>query len=230
MSKTIMVVDDKANVRTLVKDYLLEKGFRVVTAENGREALFVARHEKPDLVLLDIMMPEMDGYEFIPAFRKEANTPIILLTAKLEESDKVLGLELGADDYVTKPFGMRELLARIRAVLRRTGQELPAPELSQVGELTLDQHSRLVKVGQKSVNLTRSEFELLAVLMLSPGRVFTRQDLLNQLPGSAWVERAIDVHVRNLRIKIEPDPAKPRYIETVFGVGYRLCPLTNSAK
>lgn len=230
MSKTIMVVDDKANVRTLVKDYLLEKGFRVVTAENGREALFVARHEKPDLVLLDIMMPEMDGYEFIPAFRKEANTPLILLTAKLEESDKVLGLELGADDYVTKPFGMRELLARIRAVLRRTGQELPAPELLQVGELTLDQHSRLVKVGQKSVNLTRSEFELLAVLMLSPGRVFTRQDLLNQLPGSAWVERTIDVHVRNLRIKIEPDPAKPRYIETVFGVGYRLCPLTNSAE
>ena len=230
MSKTIMVVDDKANVRTLVKDYLLEKGFRVVTAENGREALFVARHEKPDLVLLDIMMPEMDGYEFIPAFRKEANTPLILLTAKLEESDKVLGLELGADDYVTKPFGMRELLARIRAVLRRTGQESPAPELLQVGELTLDQHSRLVKVGQKSVNLTRSEFELLAVLMLSPGRVFTRQDLLNQLPGSAWVERTIDVHVRNLRIKIEPDPAKPRYIETVFGVGYRLCPLTNSAE
>src|SRR5512136_1943062 len=126
MPKTILVVDDKESVRTLVRDYLRAEGFRVATAENGREALFVARHEKPDLILLDIMMPEMDGYEFIPIYRKEADTPIILLTARLDESDKVLGLELGADDYVTKPFGMRELLARIRAVLRRTGQDSPS--------------------------------------------------------------------------------------------------------
>ncbi len=221
MPKTILVVDDKAGMRVLIKDYLLEKGFRVVTAENGREALFVARHEKPDLILLDIMMPEMDGYEFIPLYRKEANTPIILLTAKLDESDKVVGLELGADDYVTKPFGMRELLARIRAVLRRTGQDNSPAEVLRAADITLDQNSRLVKVGQRSVNLTPSEFELLTVLMASPGRVFTRQDLLSQLQGTAWGERTVDVHVRNLRAKVEPDPANPRYIETVFGIGYR---------
>lgn len=221
MPKTILMVDDKASVRTLVKDYLVEKGFRVVTAENGRQALFTARHEKPDLILLDIMMPEMDGYEFIPIYRKEADTPIILLTARLDESDKVLGLELGADDYVTKPFGMRELLARIRAVLRRTGQDSPSAAVLRAADIILDPNSRLVKVNERVVNLTPSEFDLLAVLLASPGRVFTRQDLLNQWQGSAWVERTVDVHVRNLRAKIEPDPANPRYIETVFGVGYR---------
>jgi DNA-binding response OmpR family regulator len=222
MTRKILVVDDKAGVRTLLKDYLSGQGFQVVTAANGREALFVARHEKPDLVLLDIMMPEMDGYEFIPAFRKEASTPIILLTAKLEETDKVLGLELGADDYVTKPFGMRELLARIRAVLRRANPETgPSGGILRAADITLDPASRVVKVGQQAVNLTPSEFDLLAVLMGAPGRVFSRQDLLNQLQGSAWVERTVDVHVRNLRTKIEPDPGNPRYIETGFGVGYR---------
>jgi DNA-binding response OmpR family regulator len=224
MPKTILIADDNANVRTLVKDYLIEKGYRVATAENGREAIFVARHEKPDLILLDIMMPEMDGYEFIPAYRKESDTPIILLTAKLEESDKVLGLELGADDYVTKPFGMRELLARIRAVMRRAGNESGRADVLRVGDITLDQDSRYVKVGDRFVNLTPSEFDLLTVLMASPGRAFSRQDLLDQLQGSAWVERTVDVHVRNLRAKIEPDPAQPRYIETVFGVGYRFSP------
>jgi len=221
MPKTILIADDNANVRTLVKDYLIEKGYRVATAENGREAIFVARHEKPDLILLDIMMPEMDGYEFIPAYRKESDTPIILLTAKLEESDKVLGLELGADDYVTKPFGMRELLARIRAVMRRMGNDTGRTDVLRVADIILDQDSRYVKVGEQFVNLTPSEFDLLAVLMASPGRAFSRQDLLDQLQGSAWVERTVDVHVRNLRAKIEPDSAKPRYIETVFGVGYR---------
>jgi DNA-binding response OmpR family regulator len=224
MPKTILVADDSANVRTLVKDYLIEKGYRVVTAEDGREALFTARHEKPDLILLDIMMPEMDGYEFIPAYRKESDTPIILLTAKLEESDKVLGLELGADDYVTKPFGMRELLARIRAVMRRGGSDPSRADVLRVADITLDQDSRYVKVGEQFVNLTPSEFDLLAVLMASPGRAFSRHDLLDQLQGSAWVERTVDVHVRNLRAKIEPDPAQPRYIETVFGIGYRFSP------
>ncbi len=224
MPKTILIVDDKASVRTLVKDYLLEHGYRVAVAENGRNALFVARHEKPDLILLDVMMPEMDGYEFIPIFRREADTPIILLTAKLEETDKVLGLELGADDYVTKPFGMRELLARIRAVLRRTGKDITPSRTLQAGDITLDQDSRTVKIADRFVNLTPSEFDLLAVLMSAPGRAYTRQDLLNQLDGSAWVERTVDVHVRNLRAKIEPDPANPRYVETVFGIGYRFSP------
>ncbi len=221
MPKTILIADDAANIRVMVKDYLQEKGYRVVTAENGQAALHIARHEKPDLILLDIMMPQLDGYEFITTFRKEADTPIILLTAKLEESDKVLGLELGADDYLTKPFGLRELTARIRAVLRRAGQETAATGLLRVADVTLDPDSRLVKVGERLVDLTPSEFQLLAVLMAAPGRVFSRQDLLDQLQGSAWVERTVDVHVRNLRSKIESNPGQPRYIETVFGVGYR---------
>ncbi|MEW5961621.1 MAG: response regulator transcription factor [Chloroflexota bacterium] len=224
MPKTILVADDAVNIRGMVKDYLEEKGYRVVTAENGQAALYVARREKPDLILLDIMMPELDGYEFIASFRKEADTPIILLTAKLEEEDKVLGLELGADDYLTKPFGMRELAARIRAVLRRLDKGTSAAEVLRVADIVLDPDSRMVKVAGQLVDLTPSEFQLLAVLMSAPGRVFSRQDLLDQLQGSAWVERTVDVHVRNLRSKIEPSPGQPRYIETVFGVGYRFCP------
>ena len=223
MAKTILVVDDKASVRTLVRDYLTEEGFRAVTAENGRDALYVARHEKPDLILLDIMMPEMGGYEFLRVYRKERNTPVILLTAKLDEADKVLGLELGADDYVTKPFGMRELVARIRAVLRRSGQEMTSDEVLRAADIVLDRGSRSVQVSGQPVRLTPSEFDLLAVLMAAPGRVLSRAVLLEQLQGGAFegVERTIDVHVRNLRTKIEPDPSNPRYVETVFGIGYR---------
>lgn len=226
MAKTILVVDDKSNIRTLLRDYLSEEGFRVVTAENGRDALYVARHEKPDLILLDIMMPEMGGYEFLRAYRKERNTPVILLTAKLEESDKVLGLELGADDYITKPFGMRELLARVRAVLRRASQDTPSDEVLRAADIVLDKGGRTVHVGDQSVRLTPSEFELLAVLMSAPGRVMSRATLLEQVQGSSFegVERTIDVHIRNLRTKIETDPGAPRYIETVFGVGYRFRP------
>ncbi len=223
MVKTILVVDDSANVRTLVREYLTAEGFRVVTATDGRAALFAARSEKPDLILLDIMMPEMTGYDFIRNYRKERATPIILLTAKLEESDKVLGLELGADDYVTKPFGMRELVARINAVLRRAAIGPTPSEILRAADITLDKASRLVTVNDCAVNLTPSEFELLAVLMSSPGRVFSRSVLLDQVQGTSFegVERTIDVHIRNLRTTIEPDPSKPIYIETVFGVGYR---------
>jgi len=222
--KTILVVDDKANVRTLVKDYLTQENYRVVTAENGQQGLYAARHEKPDLILLDIMMPEMSGYDFLRTFRKEKDTPIILLTARMEESDKVLGLELGADDYVTKPFGMRELAARIQAVLRRAAKEsAAASEVLRSGDLMMDKGSHVVKVREEVVNLTPSEFDLLAVLMGAPGRAFTRMELLERMQGSAFegVERTIDVHVRNLRAKIEADPSQPVYIETVFGVGYR---------
>jgi DNA-binding response OmpR family regulator len=154
MAKTILVVDDKKSLRDLVKAYLTQEGFRVGTADNGRRALFVARHEKPDLILLDIMMPEMDGYDFIRTYRKERDTPIILLTARLEESDKVVGLELGADDYVTKPFGMRELAARIRAVLRRASKEAPPPEVLRAADITLDQSSHVVTVAGRPVSLT----------------------------------------------------------------------------
>jgi DNA-binding response OmpR family regulator len=215
-------VDDKANMRALARDYLAVENFRVVTANNGRDAIFVARNEKPDLILLDIMMPEMSGYEFLQAYRKERNTPVILLTAKLEELDKVLGLELGADDYVTKPFGMRELVARIRAVLRRINPKVPN-EVLRVADIVLDKSERAVKVNDAPVKLTPSVFELLAVLMFAPGHVFSRAALLEKLQSIAFesVERTVDVHVRNLRTKIEPDPGEPRYIETVFGVGYR---------
>lgn len=223
MTKTILMVDDKANMRAMVRDYLTEENFRVVVAENGQQALYTARQEKPDLILLDIMMPKMDGYEFLRVFRKEQNTPIILLTARLEETDKVLGLELGADDYLTKPFGMRELVARIRAVLRRTGHDLSADEIMRIGDVVINKGSHEVHVKERTINLTRSEFDLLAFLMATPGRVYSRLDLLERLQGTTFegVARTIDVHIRNLRTKIEEDPSHPRYIETVFGVGYR---------
>ena len=222
---TILVVDDNSSLRTLVHDYLREQGYRVITADNGQNALYAARYEKPHLILLDIMMPEMDGYQFISAYRKESDAPIILLTAKLEETDKVLGLELGADDYITKPFGMRELLARIRAVLRRAGTNAFQPDSLRAADILLERDTRQVRVGGKAVSLTPSEFELLAILMESPGRVYARSDLLLKLQGTTFegVERTIDVHIRNLRTKIEAIPSKPRYIETVFGVGHRFC-------
>ena len=223
--QTILMVDDQMSVRTLVREYLIEEGYRVVVASNGQEALYAARHEKPDLILLDIMMPEMGGYDFIRAHRKEHNTPIIFLTAKLDETDKVLGLELGADDYVTKPFGMRELVSRIHAVLRRAGQQGTRADVLRVGDITLDRNARAVTVADTPVNLTPSEFKLLETLMADPGRAFSRLDLLEALQGVALegAESTINVHVRNLRTKIEPDPKNPRYIETVFGVGYRFC-------
>ncbi|MCK6576484.1 MAG: response regulator transcription factor [Anaerolineae bacterium] len=225
MSKTLLVVDDKLSVQALLRDYLTENGYRVVTASNGREAIFAARQEKPDLILLDIMMPEMDGFAFLKTYRKERETPVILLTAKLEETDKVIGLELGADDYVTKPFGMAELVARIRAVLRRT--EKPASssesEVLRVGEVTLDSETRRVTIGERRIDLTPSEFALLGCLMRTPGKVFSRLDLLEALKGDSLEgsERTIDVHIRNLRAKIEDDAAEPRFVQTVFGVGYR---------
>lgn len=222
--QTILMIDDQPNVRRLIHDYLGQEGFRVVEAENGRQALLVARREQPDLILLDIMMPEMGGYEFLRAYRKEGQTPIILLTAKQEESDKVLGLELGADDYITKPFGMRELVARIHAVLRRAAGETSAePAVLRAADVMLDRGSYAVTVGGQAISLTPSEFELLATLMAAPGRVFSRAQLLERLQGGEGesVERTIDVHIRNLRAKIEPVPATPRYIETVFGIGYR---------
>jgi len=223
MTQTILVVEDSKSLRTMVKSYLTEEGFRVVTAANGREALFVAREEKPDLVILDLMMPELNGYEFMRVYSREADTPVIMLTAKLEENDKVLGLELGADDYVTKPFSPRELTARVRAVLRRVGKQAADPELLRAAGIEVDRAGRHVMVRGQPVELTPFEFDLLATLMTAPGRVFSRLDLLRHLQGTAYegYERNIDVHIRHLRMKIEPDPADPRYIETVYGVGYR---------
>lgn len=226
MNKRLLVVDDKRELRTLLKSYLEGEGFQVQTASNGKEAIYAARELSPDLIILDLMMPEMGGYDFMRLYRKEADTPIIILTAKLEESDKVLGLELGADDYVTKPFGMAELAARIRAVLRRTEKQVGERNTLRAGGITLDREGRIVTVNEKMVDLTPSEFELLATLMAAPGRAFSRFELLDRLQGTTFegYVRTIDVHVRNLRAKIEPDDTQPVYIETVYGVGYRFAP------
>jgi len=224
MAKKILVVDDKPELRTLLKSYLTQEGFEVAAASNGQEALYVARYEKPDLIILDLMMPEMSGYDFIRSYSRESDTPIIILTAKLEENDKVLGLELGADDYVTKPFSPRELAARVRAVLRRLEKgSAGESEILRQGEVTLDRAGRTTVVSGQTVDLTPSEFDLLSILMSTPGRVFSRLELLDRLQGTAYegYERTIDVHVRNLRTKIEPDPSNPCYIETIYGAGYR---------
>ncbi len=223
MAKRILVVDDEPRLVSLVEAYLAQEGFQVVTAANGREALFVARQEKPDLIVLDLMMPEMDGYEFIRLHRKERETPIILLTARVEEEDKVLGLELGADDYVTKPFRPRELVARVRAVLRRSGQTRPSAPVLRVADVTLDRETHSVQVAGSYVDLTPSEFDLLAALMSVPGRAYSRLELLDRIQGVAYegYERTVDVHIKNLRSKIEPEPKQPRYVETVYGIGYR---------
>lgn len=223
MAKKILVVDDKPELRTLLKSYLGQEGFEVATASDGQEALYVARREKPDLIILDLMMPEMGGYDFMRAYSREADTPVIILTARLDENEKVLGLELGADDYVTKPFSPRELTARVRAVLRRIEKQNNAAEMLRAGEIELDRSGRSILMKGQPIDLTPSEFELLATLMAAPGRVFSRLELLDRLQGTAYegYERTIDVHIRNLRAKIEPDAANPRYIETVYGAGYR---------
>ena len=223
MSKTIMVVDDEERLRSLLRTYLVQEGFRVITAGNGREALRLARQEKPDLTILDIMMPEMDGYEFMRAYKQNASAAVIMLTARVEETDSVLGLELGADDYVTKPFSPRVLMARVRAVLRRVGVNEPQAEILRAADIVLNRATHRVSVGDRPVDLTPSEFDLLSALMSVPGRVFSRIELLDRVQGVLYegYERSIDVHVRNLRAKIEPDSRHPRYVETVYGVGYR---------
>ena len=223
MTETVLVVDDEARLVSLVESYLTQSGFRVLTALNGVEALSMAQRENPDLIILDLMMPEMDGYEFMRLYRAEHATPIILLTARVDSDEKVIGLEMGADDYITKPFRPRELMARVKAVLRRSGAREPVSKVLHVADITLDRDSRTVQVGERYVDLTPSEFELLVALMSAPGRVFSRLDLLDILQGVRYegYERTIDLHIKNLRAKIEATPRAPRYIETVYGAGYR---------
>ncbi len=223
MPATILVVDDQSSVRQLLEDYLTEQGFRVITAPDGQTALYTARHMQPDLILLDIMMPKMDGYAFLKQYRQERQTPVIVITAREEETDAVLGLELGADDYVIKPFRMRELLARIHAQLRRLETPPEKSRILRAGELVLDEAAHSLSVAGRHIDLTPIEFDLLALFMRNPGRVYTRTELVDQLldTGFSGLENTLNVHIRNLRTKIEPDPAQPAYIETVFGVGYR---------
>lgn len=224
MPQTVLIVDDEKRLVSLVESYLTQEGYRVATAFNGKEALAVAEKENPDLIILDIMMPEMNGYEFMRAHRAAHDTPIIMLTAKVEDDDKIIGLELGADDYVTKPFKPRELMARVRNVLRRVGKNEPKGKTLRASDITLDHDTREVLIGDRTVDLTPSEFDLLAALLTAPGKVFSRLDLLDVIQGVRYegYERTIDTHVKNLRAKIESDPRNPRYIETVYGVGYRM--------
>jgi len=219
----ILVVDDEPKIVQLVRDYLERAGFAVSTARDGNEALMRARQERPDLILLDLGLPGLDGLEVTRRLRRDSGVPIIMLTARDNETDKVVGLELGADDYVTKPFSPRELEARARAVLRRHARDADA-EVLRVGDLTLDLPRLRTDVAGRPVSLTATEFQLLTALARQPGRVFTRAQLLDAIHGVTFesYERAIDAHVKNIRRKIEPDPRAPRYLLTVYGVGYRL--------
>lgn len=227
MTYKILVADDELELLNTVRAYLEDSGFQVVTVTNGRDALASVRHDTPDLVILDLMMPVMDGWEAARQIRRESAVPIIMLTARVDDADKVAGLELGADDYVTKPFSPRELVARVRAVLRRTHGDLGIePTTLRVGGLVLNRESYQVTLNGNPVELTHSEFELLAVLMARPGRVYTRMELLERLQGEPFApyERTIDVHIKNIRAKIDDDPRAPRYLETVYGLGYRIIP------
>ena len=221
--KTILVVDDEAKIVQLARDYLEHAGYAVVTAADGRAALDAIGRRRPDLVVLDLGLPEVDGLEVTRAVRRESNLPIVMLTARDDELDKLLGLELGADDYLTKPFSPRELVARVRAVLRRTDQANEPRDVVRAGDLTLDLPRMRADVAGRSVDLTPTEFQLLATLAARPGRIFTRAQLLDAVRGVAFdsYERAIDTHIKNLRRKIEPDPRNPKYILTIYGVGYK---------
>jgi len=223
VSAKILVVDDESKIVKLVRAYLEQAGYSVVVAEDGQTALIQARREKPDLVVLDLGLPGMDGLDVTRTLRRERDTPIIMLTARVEDTDRIIGLELGADDYVTKPFNPRELVARVRAVLRRTSGATPAPEILRAGEIVLDVNGHQASLAGKPLDLTPTEFDLLLVLMQNLGRAFTRLDLLDRIQGDAYegYERTIDAHIKNLRAKLGDDPRHPRYIQTVYGVGYK---------
>ncbi len=224
MAKRILIVDDNLDILTMLKDYLSKEGFEVVSALNGQKALHIAREVRPDCIILDMMMPEMGGADFIRVYTAESDTPILVLTAKVEETDKVLGLELGADDYMTKPFSLRELTARIHALLRRSAKISQGNKILRASDITLDIQAHTVEVGKRPVELTPSEFELLVALMDAPGRTFSRMELLDSLGETTILEgyeRTVDVHIHNLRDKIEPHSKNPVYIETVYGTGYR---------
>jgi DNA-binding response OmpR family regulator len=221
---TILVVDDEPKIVQIARDYLEHAGFRVATAADGRGALRAVARERPDLIVLDLRLPDMDGLDVTRSVRQSSVVPIIMLTARGEETDKLVGLELGADDYMTKPFSPKELVARVRAVLRRGTQAQTGGETLRIGDLVIDRGRLRATVAGRPVDLTATEFQLLAALARSPGRVFTRAQLLDLLHGVTLeaYERAIDAHVKNIRRKLEPDPRQPRFVLTVYGAGYKL--------
>ncbi|MDP9245036.1 MAG: response regulator transcription factor [Chloroflexota bacterium] len=221
--RTILVVEDEPKILRIVRDYLDRAGFRSVEALDGRTALQVAQRDRPDLVVLDLGLPDMDGLDVIRRLRERSRVPIVILTARGEESDRLVGLELGADDYVVKPFSPKEVVARVRAVLRRSEQAAEPGRVVRAGDVTVDLDRMSVTAGLRPVELTRTEIQLLATLARQPGRVFTRTQLLDAIHGDEVdsFERAIDAHVKNIRRKLEADPRRPRYVLTVHAVGYR---------
>jgi two-component system OmpR family response regulator len=226
----ILVVDDEKRIVEIVRAYLDKEGYRVIEAYDGRSALEIARKESPDLVILDLMLPVMSGWEVCRALRATSSVPIIMLTARDDVTDKIIGLELGADDYVTKPFDPKELVARVKTVLRRTSPGTVSRPVQAVADLTIDRDKREVKRGGEAIELTPIEFDILLAMAESPGRVFSRMQLLDRVQGEAYegYERTIDSHIKNLRKKIEPDPNHPRYVLTVHGVGYKVPEAANA--
>jgi two-component system alkaline phosphatase synthesis response regulator PhoP len=221
--KTILVVDDEPSIAQIAGDYLRHGGFGVITASNGPDALALARAQRPDLIVLDLGLPRMDGIEVAKTLRREGDIPIIMLTARIEESDRLAGLELGADDYITKPFSPRELVARVRSVLRRVDPGGGSGDLLRRGDLVIDNARMQVLRDGTAFDLTPTEFQLVAALARKPGRIFTRAQLLDAVRGddADAFDRAIDTHIKNIRRKIEPDARQPRYILTVYGMGYK---------
>ncbi len=225
MAATVLIVEDDPDTANLVQLYLRRDGYKVLSAPDGREGLKLAQDAGPDLVVLDLMLPGMDGLEVCRELRRNSNVPIIMLTARVEEEDRLEGLNLGADDYVTKPFSPRELAARVRAVLRRTARDAAeeGPLRLVVGDITVDLEKRTIQSGEDRVNLTPTEYRLLVLLMREPGRTFSRDQIIDRVFGYDFdgFDRTVDAHVSNLRSKMEADPDKPRYLQTVYGVGYR---------
>ncbi len=218
MAKKILIIDDEPQIVEICSDYIRAAGYDVISAQDGLSGLNLAKKENPDLIVLDLMLPEMDGLDVCRAIRKENDVPIIMLTARVEETDKLIGLELGADDYITKPFSPRELVARIRVVLRRISKEINT-DILRVGDVVLDQAHYQITIKERVIDLTPTEFDILATMMSQPGRIFSRAQILNAVRGLSFesYERAIDSHIRNLRRKIDPET----YIITVHGVGYK---------
>ena len=222
-TKRILVVDDELQIVKVLRAYLERGGFQVATAADGNAALAVFRQARPDFVILDLNLPGLDGLEVCRALRRESNVPILMLTARVEEADRLIGLELGADDYVVKPFSPREVVARVHAIFRRAAAEPAKPEIIQAGQLTIDLGGHAVSRADQLIDLTPTEFEILVTLANQPKRVLSRMQIMEQALGESFegYERTIDAHIKNLRNKLEPDPKKPSYIHTVFGVGYK---------
>jgi DNA-binding response OmpR family regulator len=223
VSQKILVVDDELEIVKVVRAYLEQSGFRVITSSDGQQALAAFRHEQPDLVVLDLNLPSLDGLDVCRAIRREGNTPVIMLTARVEEADRLIGLEIGADDYIVKPFSPREVVARVRTVLRRSSTLPERPAIITAGELVIDPIKHEVHLQDRPIDLTPTEFNLLSAMAAQPGRAFSRMDLLDAALGEAYegYERTIDVHVKNLRQKLGDDPREPTFILTVYGVGYK---------